>query len=217
MKRRIYFCLRFFKVRREKKHAAMVAELNFFKRQIQPHFLFNTLNNLYALTLHQSPQSPTIVLGLSNILRYMFYECHTETVLLKREVEILQSYLSLEKIRYEDRLDLNFSITGNLNSLRIPPLLILPLVENIFKCCISETIHQAWINITLNVKDNRLKFKIASSKPDVGSELSNKQMDNAGLDNVRKRLQLLYPDSSKLQEFDDPEMLLTIMEVELKA
>ena len=124
----------------EKQRAALEAELNLLKGQLHPHFLFNTLNNLYALTLNQSSRSPSVVMGLSEILRYMLYEANRESVLLKRDVEILENYIGLEKIRYEDRLDLNFNISGISEEQKIAPLLILPLVENAFKHGTSERI-----------------------------------------------------------------------------
>lgn len=178
--------LKFFKMWYEKRQVALQSELNFLKGQIHPHFLFNTLNNLYALTLQQLSQSPAIVLGLSNILRYMLYECNTERVSLKRDVEVLQNYVALEKVRYEDRLDLTFSIIGNLKHYSIPPLLMLPLVENAFKHGASETIHETWINIDLQIKQHKLIFKISNSKPATQSPLAEKHLGNIGLKNVKK-------------------------------
>lgn len=208
--------LKFFKMWYEKRQVALQSELDFLKGQIHPHFLFNTLNNLYSLTLQQSPQSPAIVLGLSNILRYMLYECNTERVLLKRDVEILQNYVALEKIRYEDRLDLTFSISGNLEHYSIPPLLMLPLVENAFKHGASETIHEPWINIDLRIKNNRLAFKISNSKPAVQSPLAEKHFGNIGLKNVKKRLELLFPNDHSLLLFEEEEdMYVAILELDL--
>src|SRR5688500_3213640 len=94
----------------ERRQAALEAELNFLQGKLHPHFLFNTLNNLYALTLNQAPQSPSVVMGLAEILRYMLYEANTEVVQLERDISILKSYIELEKIRYEERLDINFSV-----------------------------------------------------------------------------------------------------------
>jgi hypothetical protein len=207
--------IKFFKMWYERKQAAVVAELNFLKGQIHPHFLFNTLNNLYALTLKQSPQSPDVVLGLSNILRYMLYECDIESVLLKRDVEILQNYVKLEKIRYEERLDLNFSISGRLDHHRIPPLLMLPLVENAFKHGASETIDEAWINIDLQIKAHKLKFKVSNSKPVTQPENRIKHFGKIGLSNVKKRLEILYPGAHKLTVFDEEEIFVAILEIDL--
>lgn len=192
-------------------------ELNFLKGQIHPHFLFNTLNNLYALTLRQSPKSPSIVLGLSNILRYMLYECGTETVLLKRDLEIIHNYVELEKLRYEERLDLTFSVTGVIDDQKIPPLLMLPLIENAFKHGTGETISEPWINIDLKLSSNNLKFKISNSKPGKPSEDHEKHFGTIGLENVKKRLEILYPNAHKLLVFDEEELFVTILELKLNT
>lgn len=199
----------------DKRQVATQAELNFLKSQIHPHFLFNTLNNLYALTLNQSTESPSVVLGLSNILRYMLYECNTEEVPLKRDVEILQSYISLEKIRYEQRLDLSISITGNIQNQRIPPLLMLPLVENAFKHGTSETINDAWININLQVSAKKMVFKVSNSKPENTPEDSEQHFGKIGLSNVRKRLELLHNPANQLHVYEEDDLYVTILELDL--
>ncbi len=212
----VAICLKSLKIWYEKRQVVLQSELNFLKGQIHPHFLFNTLNNLYALTLQRSLQSPAIVLGLSNILRYMSYECNTERVLLKRDVEVLQNYVALEKIRYEDRLDLTFSIVGNLEHYSIPPLLMLPLVENAFKHGASETIHEPWININLQIKQHKLTFKISNSKPATQSPLAEKHLGNIGLKNVKKRLELLFHNEHSLQLFEEEEdVYVAILELDL--
>lgn len=211
----IAISLRFFKMWYEKKQVALQAELNFLKGQIHPHFLFNTLNNLYALTLNQSPKSPAIVLGLSNILRYMLYECNTETVALTRDVEILESYVSLEKIRYEDRIDLNLSITGNLSQHLITPLLMLPLVENAFKHGTSEMIEGAWINIDIQVIGSRLVFKVSNGKANNPPKDTSAHFEKIGLTNVRKRLALLYAGAYQFNIYDEEEMFAVILTIDL--
>jgi hypothetical protein len=212
----ILISFRFFKLWHERRQVALQAELNFLKGQIHPHFLFNTLNNLYALTLSGSKDAPPIVMGLSNILRYMLYECKSETVSLSRDIEILQSYIGLEKIRYEGRLDLNINIEGAISGKRIAPLLMLPLVENAFKHGASEVLDDAWINIDLKVADNTLKFKISNSKPDKEQSLANGvHFGNIGLSNVRKRLDLLYPAAHTLQIIEEEELFVAILDIDL--
>lgn len=207
--------IKFFKMWYDRRQAAVEAELNFLKGQIHPHFLFNTLNNLYALTLQQSPQSSFVVMGLSDILRYMLYECNTDSILLKRDIEIVESYIALEKIRYEERLELNFSISGEIADIEIAPLLILPLVENAFKHGTSEMVGEAWINIDLTVKNSVLKLKISNSKPEVLPEDILKHKGNIGLSNVRKRLEILYPNAHELKLFDEEDMYVAILEIKL--
>lgn len=211
----VAIAIRLFKLWYERHHAALQAELDFLKSQIHPHFLFNTLNNLYALTLSNSPKSPNIVMGLSEILRYMLYECNVAHVDLKKDVEVLESYILIEKIRYEDRLDLSFTKTGDINAHQIAPLLLLPLVENAFKHGVSEKVGEAWINIDLAVKDNLLKFKVANSKAENVDQTAAKHYGKIGLENVRKRLQIIYPKAHEIKIFDEEELFVAILEINL--
>lgn len=212
----IALSVKFFKMWFERRQAALEAELNFLKGQLHPHFLFNTLNNLYALTLNQSPQSPSVVMGLAEILRYMLYEANTEVVQLERDISILRSYIELEKIRYEERLDINFSVNGLAPELKIAPLLILPLVENAFKHGASEQIGQAWINMDLRVKNNTLKFKISNSKPEESAQKDDRANHvSIGLANVRKRLDILYPSAHQLKILEEEDVFAVILEMEL--
>lgn len=208
--------VKFFKMWFERRQAAMEAELNFLKGQLHPHFLFNTLNNLYALTLNQSPQSSSVVVGLAEILRYMLYEANTDVVDLERDISIVESYIELEKIRYGERLDINFSINGLSPEYKITPLLILPLVENAFKHGASEQVGQAWINIDLRIKNQSLKLKISNSRPDQGALKDPKSHHvSIGLANVRKRLEILYPSAHQLKILEEDEMFVVILELEL--
>ncbi|KQS33201.1 sensor histidine kinase [Dyadobacter sp. Leaf189] len=211
----IALSIKFFKMWFERRQAAIEAELNFLKGQLHPHFLFNTLNNLYALTLTQSPQSPAVVMGLAEILRYMLYEANTDIVELERDIRIVESYIELEKIRYEERLDINFSINGLSPGFKIAPLLLLPLVENAFKHGASEQVGQAWINIDLRIKNNNLKFKIANSKPETTVKEVRKHHVSIGLANVRKRLDILYPSAHQLRILEEDDVFAVILEIEL--
>lgn len=211
----IALSVKFFKMWYDRRQAAMEAELNFLKGQLHPHFLFNTLNNLYALTLKQSPQSPGVVMGLAEILRYMLYEANTEIVQLERDMSILKSYIELEKIRYEERLDIHFSVNGLSPEQTIAPLLILPLVENAFKHGASEQIGQAWINMDLRVKGNALKFKISNSKPETPHRDDRPHHVSIGLANVRKRLEILYPSAHHLKIMDEEDVFAVILEIDL--
>jgi hypothetical protein len=129
-----------------------VAELKLLKAQLHPHFLFNTLNNLYSHTLEFSPKSPEIVLKLSALLRFMIYESNTQRISLSREVELLKDYMSLEKMRYGDRLELSVNINGEIENYQIAPLLLLPFLENAFKHGTSKQIDQCWISLDLSLE-----------------------------------------------------------------
>jgi len=209
----IAIAIKLFKLWYERRQAALLAELNFLKAQIHPHFLFNTLNNLYALTLNQSPKAPHIVIGLSEILRYMLYECDKEYISLKKDLEILESYIALEKLRYEERLELNFSISGQIQEQQIAPLLLIPLVENAFKHGVSEQVGESWIKMDLAIQNHTLKFKIANSKPQHLS--GDRHIGNIGLTNVKKRLMLIYPEAHELKIKEDEDMFLIVLDIDL--
>lgn len=207
--------LQFVKLWYERRQAALQAELNFLKSQIHPHFLFNTLNNLYSLSLSESRQTPEIILGLSHILRYMLYECKADEVPLARDIEILENYIALEKIRYEDRLDLNVNITGTLDEQKVAPLLLLPLVENAFKHGAGETVEGAWINIDLAITGDQLKFKVANAKPEV--QPADERLDKIGLENVRKRLNFLYPERYRFEIWDEEGVFIAELGLNLSS
>lgn len=206
--------IKLFKMWYQRKQATLQAELNALKAQVHPHFLFNTLNNLYALSLNQSAKSPQLILNLSNILRYMLYECNTGEVLLNQEIAMLQQFISLEKLRYEDRLDINFNIYGDTDGKLIAPLLMLPLVENAFKHGAGEQMGDAWININLYVMRDELKLKISNSKV-AGANNRAGKTGNIGLQNLMKRLELIYPTSHSLKIMDDHDTFLAVLDLRL--
>ncbi|WPU95381.1 histidine kinase [Mucilaginibacter sabulilitoris] len=210
--------IKLFKMWYERKQAALEAELSALKAQVHPHFLFNTLNNLYALSLDNSPKSPQLILDLSGILRYMLYECNTSEVPLEKEILMIQQYIKLEKLRYEDRIDINFTVTGSPQNKIIAPLVILPFIENAFKHGTSEKTGLVWINIDMSITGNHFKLKVANNNPE-------KQPDNGeatnrghiGLKNVMKRLDLLYPATSKLKIMNEDETFLIILDMDLNT
>ncbi len=209
--------IKMFKLWYERKQAALQAELNALKGQVHPHFLFNTLNNLYALTLVNSPRSSEVVLGLSDLLRYMLYECDTDLVNLQKEVQMLQRYIALERLRYEERLDLNFTISGRLDDKLVTPLIMLTFIENAFKHGASDTVGEAWVTIDLQVMGDNMKLKVANSKPASKTPNAGKHFGNIGLQNARKRLELLYPAAHELKIMDDEDTFLVVLELKLQT
>jgi len=206
--------LRLFTLSHERKQSALQAELSSLKAQLHPHFLFNSLNNIYSLSLEKSEKTPEVVLGISNILRYSLYECTAQQVSLKRDIEILRDYIKLEKIRYEERLELNLFIADNTQNLQIAPLLMLPLVENAFKHGTAATIDTPWINIQLRIQGNHLTLNISNSKPET-TDTTNNTAGKIGIENVRKRLQLLYPGRYSLDFFDEEDCFITLLNIDL--
>ena len=170
-------------------------ELNFLKSQIQPHFFFNTLNNLYALVIKQSPNAPNAVLKLSEIMQYVLYEVKEPKISLMKSINYLYSYLELEKLRYGDRVKSEISIDGSIDDIEVPPLLFLPFIENCFK---HGAKHHEDIKVSIDfvVKDNFLYFTVTNNfvKQD-----RNTTKHGIGLKNVERRLQLLYGSAYSLK------------------
>jgi sensor histidine kinase YesM len=174
------------------------SELKLLKSQIHPHFLFNTLNNLYALTLKKSDKAPDMVIQLSNLLEYSLYSGKEPEVELAEEIKQLCSYIDLEKLRYGKRLDIKTKMTENTDGLMIAPLLLLPFVENSFKHGASNDIESPFIHIKMDINNEKLFFNVRNSyKPVVGKPENYKE--GIGLNNVRRRLELLYPGKHKLE------------------
>ncbi|TAJ13676.1 sensor histidine kinase [Marinilabiliaceae bacterium JC017] len=191
------------------------AELVFLKNQVQPHFLFNTLNSLYSLILKKSDKSLEVVLKLSDLLRYMLYETNAPQVDLYKEVESIKSYLELERIRYGNRVELSFNTWGELAGKTIAPMIILPFIENSFKHSTKGFDGKSWITIELGVKENELVLKIENSVPEVLPQES-RTAGGIGLQNVQRRLALLYPQEYDLKIASTADSYLIILKLTLK-
>jgi two-component system, LytTR family, sensor kinase len=173
---------------KEKEKQYLETELNFLKTQIHPHFFFNTLNNLYSLTLKKSDQAPEVVLKLSALMSYMLYESNSSKVSLNKEITYLQNYLDLEKLRFGQRLSVSFEIEGKIDEVSIPPMILILFVENSFKHGIKNNINKIIIEISIKVEGAFLFFII---KNPIGENASNENT-GIGLRNARRRLELLY-------------------------
>ncbi|MGG9960748.1 sensor histidine kinase [Ferruginibacter sp. SUN106] len=189
------------------------AELELLKSQVHPHFLFNTLNNLYSHVLDQSPKAPEIVLKLSNLLRFMIYESSVPLIPLTKEIKLLQEYISLEQLRYGDRLDVSVTVTGSLEDKYITPLLMLPLVENAFKHGTSNQTDQCWISFDLHVTEQSMHFKLVNSK-DGGQTTPGNNSKGIGLLNVKRRLDLLYNGHYTFATEEDKEVFIVNLEIQ---
>ena len=197
----------------EKQRAA--AELQLLKAQLHPHFLFNTLNNLYAHTLESSPRSPEIVMKLSELLRFMIYESNTPKIPLTKEIKLIQSYIALEKLRYSDRLDISVTIDGDVGKYQIPPLLLLPFAENAFKHGTSRQLDLCWISLNLNMKDSVMYFKLVNSV-EPGNGEKHLKTGGLGLQNVKRRLELLYKDRYRFETKRLEEVFVVNLEITLE-
>lgn len=175
------------------------AELKALKGQLHPHFLFNTINNLYALARVNSKKTAAVALKLAQMLRYILYESQKQRVPLEQEIELLQDYLALEKIRFDpERLSLDFEVKMDKPQLEIAPLLLLPLVENAFKHGASEQRHEARISISIVLENNVLALEIFNTKPSDAE----KHPPGIGLQNLRRQLELIYPEKHELELTD---------------
>lgn len=186
------------------------AELKFLKTQIHPHFLFNTLNNLYALTLKKSDLAPAVVLKLSELINYMLYECHENLVPLEKEVKFIYNYVDIEQLRYGDKLDVDIRLNGDVGKSKIAPLLLLPFVENCFKHGASLELEQSWVKIDIDVQDDQILFKVENNK---GSSLTTNGNQGIGITNVRRRLDLLYNGDHELKIINGNETFLVILSI----
>lgn len=170
------------------------AELEFLKSQTNPHFLFNTLNNIYALARKKSQQTAVSILRLSDILRYMLYSTNLKEIPIEEEVSIIEQYLELERIRYDSNLIIHFKKILDNAQEKIPPLLLLPLVENAFKHGISETIESPLIKIELILEKHHFHFRIENSMS--FKEETDEPSLQIGLKNIKRQLELLFSDYS---------------------
>ena len=179
------------------------SELKFLKSQVNPHFLFNSLNNLYALAVTESPKTPDIILKLSDILRYMIYDGRADKVELKKEVEYLKNYIELFKLKDENIQNIKYHFDEVPEALMIEPMLFIPFVENSFKHSKIEDLEQGWISIDLKLQGRQINFKVENSIPKTSH--TKDAVGGIGLENVRRRLSLLYPDRHelKIEEVND--------------
>ncbi|OHX68555.1 hypothetical protein NH26_12530 [Flammeovirga pacifica] len=191
---------------RELEKQNMMTELSLLKSQIQPHFLFNTLNNIYSLTLDKSDEAPDAVMKLSELMSYMLYQKETR-VNLDDELYHMKNYLDLEKLRFGKRLDIQFNVNGDPTQVRVPQLLLLPFIENTFKHGVKNKLNQIKISLDLKICEDFITFEVENPSidkvqlPFTLAEVSDKNNKKGGfgLSNAKRRLGLLYDERYTLQ------------------
>ena len=188
-----------------------VAELQSLKAQLHPHFLFNTLNNIYSHAQETAPVAADMLMGLSTLLRYMLYSCNAPLVPLKQELSMLLEYIGLEQQRYGNDLEVAIQLPAEDAGLLIAPLLILPFIENCFKHGASDMLDKPWINIRLSLDGENMALKMVNGKA-AGKTV---QGGGIGIENVRRRLVLLYPDRHRLEIIAEQEMYIVNLTMEL--
>ena len=193
-------------------HETIQTELKYLKSQINPHFLFNTLNNLYGLSLERSEKTAELILKLSNFLSFSLYENNKSLISISKEIKLLKDFIDLEMSRFEDRLRIEVSLDENIPELEIPPLILVPFVENAFKHSLKNETDISYINISLSVKEGDLIFKVSNSKNDVPVQ---KEKSGLGLKNTIKRLDLLYDTDYTLDIDDEPTIYTTVLKIKM--
>ena len=189
-----------------------VAQLELLKNQVQPHFIFNTLNNIYSLSLKNNPRTSDLIYRLSSLLSYMLYDSRQEFIPVSKEMEYIHNYIELEKIRYGERLDVAVNCFDAVDKFTIPPLLILPLVENSFKHGVSNDVGNSWIRLDLTVKDDWLTVKIENSRAS-DSLNGHAVYKGIGMENVKKRLEIMYPERHEFKCMSEGQSFLTILKI----
>ena len=181
------------------KQEKATAELSFLKAQIHPHFLFNTLNNLYALTLDKSDEAPEVVAKLAEMLDYMLYRCQSDKVPIGQEIALLEHYIDLERLRYGDRLQLDFTYSVDDPQTLVAPLILISIVENAFKHGVSSVLGPAVVAISLKVKNGGLHFRVLNTKPGVTQDDEMDYRKGIGVQNAKRQLDLIYPNQYEWQ------------------
>jgi sensor histidine kinase YesM len=183
--------------RKELENERLSSELRFLRTQIHPHFLFNTLNNLYYLAYTNSPNTTEVIAKLSQMMRYMIHDSNHSRVPLEKEIEYIENYIKLEKLRLDDNIPIELNIQGDPTGKNIAPLILITFLENAFKHGVSNSAQQSWIKVNMDIRENSLTYQVANSR----IQESNKtftESSGIGLKNVRRRLELSYPDQYKL-------------------
>ncbi|MFT3980421.1 MAG: histidine kinase [Ferruginibacter sp.] len=189
----------------------ITAELQLLKAQVHPHFLFNTLNNIYSFSLEGSSKTPELILRLSSLLSYMLYDCKAAEVRIEKELDIMKNYIELERERYGNNIDISWKVEGEIQDQFIAPLMMLPFIENAFKHGTSEQIEKCWLSVDILVQENRLKAKIANSKNEYAVYGNN----GIGIANVKKRLEFIYPGHHELKLNDEGDFFVVTLMIHL--
>jgi sensor histidine kinase YesM len=191
------------------------SQLQLLKAQVHPHFLFNTLNNIYSHTQGVAPVASQLVIGLSDMLRAMLYECNQPLIPLWKEFKIMRDYIGLEKIRYDEQFDIHIDVPEDTGNLHIAPLLLLPLVENCFKHGTSNMLEQPWLSLQIHLKGETMHMKLMNGKAKQATGIK-KNSFGIGIENVRKRLDLLYPEQHSFAITDEEEVFVVDLTLQLE-
>lgn len=202
----------------DEKHKAAVekekiaTELSYLKQQVNPHFLFNTLNSIYSLTISTSPQAAVIILKLSSILRYMLYETENRKVKLTEEINIIKYYIELQRLRLTDKVNVKFELEGKTDYYSIPPLLLIPLIENAFKYGV-DNINDSFIEINIIIANDQLEVYVRNKIVKISPDLY--QNGGIGIKNIKRRLELLYGNKYVFETHDKDGIFSVTLKIKL--
>ncbi|GHN01304.1 histidine kinase [Cytophagales bacterium WSM2-2] len=185
--------------RKQMENDKLTNELKFLKAQINPHFLFNTLNNLYYLAYSHSPNTTEVIAKLSQMMRYMIYDSNYPKVLLSKEIEYMQNYISLERLRLNNEVPIDFVVEGEVENKLITPLIFITFLENAFKHGVSANTADSWVKISVQLKENQCIYTVENSKL---KSIEQREKSGIGLQNVKRRLELSYPNHYTLKTDD---------------
>jgi sensor histidine kinase YesM len=191
------------------------AELKALKSQINPHFLFNSLNNIYSLSRKNSPLIPEKIVQLSDLMRHILYESEAEWIALDKELEMIKNYIELQNLRSKEKNNIKILIDGETKGKMIAPLLFLPFIENSFKHGLKGGAENLYVDIKIGVNKNSLNFRIENSKGKA-VDLTHPKYRGIGIENVRKRLNLIYPEKHSLKISEDEKVFLVNLQIQLK-
>ncbi|QCE42905.1 sensor histidine kinase [Psychroserpens sp. NJDZ02] len=197
--------------RKEATNIKLKSELQHLHYQLQPHFFFNSLNNIYALVDISPEQAKTSIHSLSKLMRYMLYETNEESIALSKEVEFMKKYIELMKLRVSDKTVVNYSFPSEATTIKIAPLLFISLIENAFKHGVSAS-KPSTININMTCNDKTVLFSIVNDN--FPKKTDDKSGSGIGLLNIEKRLELLYPNKSSFKTFVKDERYIAQLEIE---
>lgn len=190
----------------------IAAELELLKSQVQPHFIFNMLNNIYSGAFKKSPETAQQILKLSNFIEYSLYDSKKEVVSLTEELEYIQNYVDLQKIRVGKKLDVSINVFDPIDGIQIPPMLLLPIIENCFKHGVHKSINPSWVRIDISTTEYETTFKVENSIENESQSMDN-QNSGLGLSNVKRRLELLYPNRHDFKTFQEENSFLLVLKL----
>ncbi len=195
------------------KSEKLETEMKFLKSQVNPHFLFNALNNVYTLAIIKADETPDVILRLSDMLRYMLYDCKADVVPLQKELDYIKNYIALYQLKEDKPFNIEVEMQKVNGNLMIPPMLFIPFIENSFKHSKIEDFEQSWIKMSLTT-NGKLNFNIKNSIPQAA--FTKDKVGGIGLENVKRRLELLYPNQHELEILNDGKVFEVKLVVELK-